>query len=164
MTGLPEAGGLVPENVQDYPRPPALEPARVPLRAILSGTVIAETTRGFRVLETHHAPTYYFPPEDILAGSLLETRGRSWCEWKGEARYFDAKAQGVVSHKAAWSYPKPTAAFAAIAGYVAFYPERLEACFVGDELVTNQPGSFYGGWVTSNLTGIVKGEPGTEGW
>lgn len=155
---------LPPENVQTYPRPPALEPARAHLRAVLAGTVIAETTQGFRVLETHHPPTYYIPPEDVLPGALLPSPARSWCEWKGEARYFDAKANGMVSYKAAWHYPKATDQFAPIAGYFAFYPERLEACFVNDELVENQPGSFYGGWVTSNLTGIIKGRPGTEGW
>jgi hypothetical protein len=70
----------------------------------------------------------------------------------------------MVSHKAAWSYPNPTPGFRPIADYVAFYPERVEACFVGDELVSSQPGSFYGGWVTSNLTGMIKGGPGTAGW
>ncbi|MDJ0860564.1 MAG: DUF427 domain-containing protein [Dinoroseobacter sp.] len=152
------------ENVQNYPRPPALEPVGARLRVVLSGAVIADTTQGFRVLETHHPPTYYIPIPDVLAGVLQPAAGRSWCEWKGQAQYFDVKANDVVSHKAAWGYPEPTARFVALRDHVAFYPERMEACFVGDEMVESQPGSFYGGWVTSNLTGIVKGGPGTEGW
>ena len=152
------------ENVQDYPRPPALEPVGVRLRVILSGTVVAETLAGQRVLETHHAPTYYFPPDDIRPGVLIPAPGRSYCEWKGTAHYFDVSANGMVSHKAAWAYSAPTARFAVIKDYVAFYPERMEACFVGDLLVTEQPGAFYGGWVTPNLRGTVKGGPGTQGW
>ena len=61
---------LTPENVQDYPRPPALEPVRQRLRVALGGQVIAETTRGLRVLETHHAPTYYLPLADVAEGVL----------------------------------------------------------------------------------------------
>ncbi len=155
---------LPTENVQDYPRPPALEAVTFRLRVILAGTVIADTERGYRVLETHHPPTYYLPMADIRAGALIPARGSSWCEWKGKAQYFDVKSGGVVSHKAAWHYPEPTARFAQLKDHVAFYPERMEACFVSDELVDAQPGSFYGGWVTSNLTGIIKGGRGTEGW
>jgi uncharacterized protein (DUF427 family) len=155
---------LAIEDVQDYPRPPALEPVGVRLRVVFSGLVVAETVKGLRVLETHHAPTYYFPPEDILKTALVPAPGSSFCEWKGRARYFDVKADRMVSHKAAWSYSAPTARFAALKDYVAFYPERMEACFVGEELASEQPGTFYGGWVTSNLRGIVKGGPGTEGW
>lgn len=82
---------LAPENVQNYPRPPALEPTPNRLRVVLAGQTIAETTRAFRVLETHHAPTYYFPPEDITA-VLTPARGTTHCEWKGQASYFDVTA------------------------------------------------------------------------
>ena len=33
-----------------------------------------------------------------------------------------------------------------------------------DERARPQPGGFYGGWITSDLAGPFKGEPGTEGW
>jgi uncharacterized protein (DUF427 family) len=155
---------LAPENVQDYPRPPALEPVAERLSVVLGGVEIAATTRGFRVLETHHAPSYYFPPGDVAEGALRASAGRTLCEWKGVARYFDVIAEPREELRAAWSYPNPTGAFAAIAGFVAFYPGQMDACFVGDVRAQAQPGGFYGGWVTPNLTGIVKGSPGTEGW
>jgi hypothetical protein len=63
----------------------------------------------------------------------------------------------------AWSYPDPTAGFAAVADHIAFYP-ALFTCHLDDELVTPQPGGFYGGWVTKDLAGPFKGEPGTLGW
>lgn len=154
---------LPTENVQDYPRPPRLEPVPQRIRVDLGGRVIADTTRALRVLETHHAPTYYIPPEDITA-TLRPASGASFCEWKGTARYFDVVAGDTVAPRAAWAYDQPTAAFAAIAGYVAMYAGRVDAAWVGETRVIPQPGDFYGGWVTPNLTGRIKGAPGTTHW
>ncbi|MEM1362898.1 MAG: DUF427 domain-containing protein [Pseudomonadota bacterium] len=151
------------ENVQDYPRPPALKPVTERLRVVLGGALAADTTRGFRVLETHHAPTYYFPPEDVIA-TLTPAQGRSFCEWKGAASYWDVAINGVTAPRAAWSYASPTKSFAPIADYLAFYATEMEQCFVGDQQVIPQPGNFYGGWVTDNLQGQIKGAPGTEFW
>ena len=157
MTDLPR------ENVQSYPRPPALEP--VPQRIILrlGGVLVADTTRALRVVETHHAPSYYLPPADINA-TLRPAIGTSLCEWKGAARYFDVIAGGKTATRAAWAYDKPTTRFAALAGYVAFYAGLMEEVWVGDLRVIPQPGSFYGGWVTPNLDGQIKGAPGTQHW
>ena len=154
---------LARENVQSYPRPPALEPVAQRLRILLGGAVVAETTRGLRVLETHHAPTYYLPPGDVLA-TLRPAAGSSFCEWKGVARYFDVISGPATAPRAAWAYDTPTAAFAALAGHVAFYAAQMDACWVGEVQVTPQPGNFYGGWVTPNLDGRIKGAPGTQGW
>jgi uncharacterized protein (DUF427 family) len=152
------------ENVQAYPRPPALEPVSEPLEVRLGGATVARTERGWRVCETHHAPTYYIPPEDVAEGALRAAGGGSVCEWKGRAAYFDVAAGGARRARAAWCYPEPTPRFVAIAGYLAFYPGPMDACFVGDVQVTPQPGDFYGGWVTPNLTGVVKGAAGTRHW
>lgn len=152
------------ENVQDYPRPPALQPVAQRLTVVLGGQTVADTLAGFRVLETHHAPTYYIPTEDIADGVLRAAGGGSVCEWKGRAAYFDVTGGGIVRHRAAWSYPSPTPGFRPIAGYVAFYAGQMDRCMVGDTPVLPQAGDFYGGWVTPNLTGRVKGAPGTEFW
>jgi uncharacterized protein (DUF427 family) len=161
MTELPT---LPAENVQSYPRPPALERVAYPLRVVFAGVTIAETTRGLRVLETHHAPTYYIPAVDWADGALRRAGPGSLCEWKGPALYWDVWAGGQVARRAAWSYPNPTPGFADLADHVAVYPASMDGCYVGDERVTPQPGRFYGGWVTSNLRGTVKGGPGTEHW
>ncbi|MEM9793522.1 MAG: DUF427 domain-containing protein [Pseudomonadota bacterium] len=152
------------ENVQDYPRPPAVERVPQRLRVLLAGTEIANSTGAWRVLETHHAPTYYIPTQDILPGALRPAPGSSHCEWKGRAVYFDVLAEQTIAPRGAWSYPRATAGFAQIEDHVAFYPGAMSAAWVGAYAVTAQPGDFYGGWVTSNLTGIVKGGPGTLGW
>ncbi len=152
------------ESVWDYPRPPRLERVAERLTVILGGQTIASTTAGFRVLETSHPPTYYFPPEDVAAGVLGPPRRAGICEWKGRAVLFDVTGGGVQAPGAAWAYPDPTPGFRAITGTIAFYAGPMEACLVGDVRAEPQPGGFYGGWITPGLVGPFKGGPGTMGW
>jgi uncharacterized protein (DUF427 family) len=152
------------ERVADYPRPPRLEPSPRLVTIRLGGVVIAETREAFRVLETFHPPSWYLPPACFRPGVLRPAPGRSFCEWKGIARYWTLAAGGAVAERAGWSYPDPTAGFAAIADHVAVYAGRMEECRVDGEIVVPQPGGFYGGWITAELVGPFKGAPGTEGW
>lgn len=157
------------QSVWDFPRPPRLEAVARPLRVIFAGKTIAETHRGLRICETAGAPVYYFPPDDVRAEYLQAAAdGISVCEWKGAAVYFDLMVGADRSDKAAFCYPEPFTdlgeGYDAIAGWPAFYASRVDAAFVGDEQVTPQPGGFYAGWVTADLTGPIKGAPGTEGW
>ncbi len=158
------APGPGQESVWDYPRPPRLEPVPEILRVIHAGTVIAQSSRGHRVLETSHPPVYYIPLADIAAEYLSPGTGRSFCEFKGMARYWTVDVDGRPSVNAAWSYPDPTPAFAAIADDLAFYVSRVDECWVGDERATAQEGDFYGGWITSRVVGPFKGARGTLGW
>ena len=152
------------ESVWDYPRPPRLEAATKPIRVVVGGVTLADTDRALRVLETSHPPTYYVPPDDVRTDLLQPGNGRSFCEWKGAAAYWSAHVGDLVVPNCAWSYPQPTSRFADLRDYVAFYLKLMDACYVGDERATPQPGGFYGGWVTSDLAGPFKGEPGTEWW
>jgi uncharacterized protein (DUF427 family) len=152
------------EDVWSYPRPPALQPVSRPIRIVFAGRTIAATGAAYRVLETSHPPVYYLPPDAFTGCTLLPAPGRSFCEWKGVARYWTIEAGGRRAERAAWSYPDPTPDFAAIRDHLAVYAGAMDACFVGEEAVTPQPGGFYGGWVTSDLKGPFKGGPGTMGW
>ncbi len=152
------------ENVWEYPRPPALEPVSQPLRILFSGETIASTVSAWRVLETSHPPVYYLPRDAFRQGVLEAAPGQSFCEWKGEAVYWTIRAGGRTALRAAWSYPDPRPRYAAIRDHLAVYAGAMDQCFVGEEVVTPQPGSFYGGWITSNLIGPFKGVPGSAGW
>lgn len=153
------------ESVWDYPRPPRLERTSRRVRVVLDGVTIADTRRALRVLETSHPPTYYIPPEDIRRQCLeLETGTGSLCEWKGAARYVSVVASGRRVARAGWTYPRPSHAFAMLRDHVAFYAGKMDACFVDDEQVQPQPGGFYGGWITADIAGPFKGEPGTQNW
>lgn len=153
------------ESVWEYPRPPRVEETHKHIQVIFNGVVIADTHRATRVLETAGAPVFYIPPEDVRADLLTPVPGFStFCEWKGTAHYFDLAVDGRSIVRAAWAYPDPNPPYAAIRDHVAFYAGKMERCTVDGELVTPQPGGFYGGWITHEIVGPFKGEPGTEGW
>ncbi|WP_295854272.1 DUF427 domain-containing protein [Tardiphaga sp.] len=152
------------ESAWDYPRPPRLEKVTERLRVIFNGETIADTVAGYRVLETSHPPVYYLPPEDLAKEYLARASGSSWCEFKGQAIYWSLEVNGRRADNVAWSYSTPTPAFAAIAGYPAFYASKVDECWVGDEQVQAQQGDFYGGWITSKIVGPFKGGEGTRGW
>jgi uncharacterized protein (DUF427 family) len=152
------------ESVWDYPRPAILEDTDKHLKVICNGIVLAETTRGKRVLETSHPPTYYFPPEDIKLEYLMETPKKNLCEWKGAYQYYDIKIGDKLLTYAAWRYFQPTPNFAPMQEYYGFIAALMDACYVNNELVKPQSGDFYGGWITADIVGPFKGEPGTWGW
>ena len=151
------------ESVWDYPRPPALHPDPREIVVRAGAIKIAESRATYRVLETASPPTFYIPPDDIRMDMLFDGNGTSYCEWKGAARYWSLKLQDRVLENIAWDYDSPNPAFAIIAGYVSFYPGRIE-CLVDGERVRPQPGGFYGGWLTDDIAGPVKGPPGTSHW
>jgi uncharacterized protein (DUF427 family) len=159
---IPPAEGQ--ESVWDYPRPPRLEAVGERVRIVFNGEEIVSTDRALRILETSHPPTIYVPPEDVAPGSLEPAAGRSYCEWKGMADYLDVVIGDRRAERAAWTYPDPSPPYDTLRGYVAFYPAPMDACFIGAERVTPQPGGFYGGWITPRVVGPFKGEPGTLGW
>ena len=152
------------ESVWDYPRPPRLERVEERLRVVFDGVTVADSNRGYRVLETSHPPVYYIPRADVRFDVLEPAAGSSLCEFKGAASYWSIRHGERRSERAAWSYPDPTIVFAAIKDALAFYASRVDACYVGEEQVTAQEGDFYGGWVTSRIVGPFKGGPGTWGW
>ena len=177
-------------DVRTFPRPPALEKLSRHLQIRWHGVVVADTRDAYWVLETHHAPTYYLP-RAALAPSVALARApgssASFCEWKGRATYWDLTHPAPVASSGggpgeaaaqqpsgdghapetararAWSYEDPSERFRGIQGYLSFYVGPW-SCWVDGEEARAQPGGFYGGWVTDEVTGTVKGGPGTWGW
>lgn len=145
------------ESVWDYPRPPKIEVDSRHVVVKIGELVIAETDNAIRILETASPPTFYLPPTDIHFDALVQAEGESRCEWKGVAKYCSVNAQNQTISQAAWSYPTPFEDYAAIKDHLSFYPTKVE-CFVNGERVRPQPGGFYGGWITNEIVGPVKGE------
>jgi uncharacterized protein (DUF427 family) len=160
-----EEPGPGQRSVWDFPRPPRIEPVAETVRVELGGVALAHSERAVAVLETASAPTVYVPPEDVRIDWMREQEGASsWCEWKGRATHWAAVLDGIERPAIAWSYPDPFAEFASIAGWLSFYPARVDGCFVGEVRAAPQPGGLYGGWVTPDLAGPIKGGPGSSGW
>jgi uncharacterized protein (DUF427 family) len=179
---VPEPGQ---ESVWDYPRPPALVPEAREVVVRWGEIEVARSLRCLRLLETAHPPTFYLPWADVDRRWLRPAGGGSFCEWKGPARYWslvkpllgeslDARREANARRDAnardelelpriAWSYPEPLAGAESIADHVAFYATGL-ACTVGGAPAQPQRGGFYGGWITPELVGPFKGDPGTAGW
>lgn len=160
------------ESVWDFPRPPAVEAVDWRVRVVHRGVTIVDAPRCVRVLETSQAPAYYVADEFVDHRHLRSASRGSFCEWKGPARYADVviddtdhrgDAASVVP-EACWTYPEPTPRFEPIRGHWAFYAQLLDECWVDDERVEANDGSFYGGWITSNVTGPFKGAAGTLFW
>ena len=147
------------ESVWDYPRPPLLENVSHQLSIRIGDQIVAQTTHGKRVLETAGAPTYYFPPQDVAMDLLQFGAASSVCEWKGLAQPFNVK--NIAN--AGWRYIEMFPEFTDIYQWLSFYPSKID-CFIDDELVEPQPGGYYGGWVSRNIVGPIKGGPDSHGW
>ena len=152
------------ESVWDYPRPPAIDPVDDHVRIIHGGEVLCESTNTIRILETSHPPTYYIPRADFTAGTLEPVAGQTMCEFKGVASYADVVIGGTRFPRAAWWYPQVHRDYQALADHVAVYPGLFEDVTINGEKVQAQEGDFYGGWITSRVSGPFKGAPGTWGW
>ena len=163
MKRIPPKAGQ--ESVWDYPRPPKVESTSKHIKIEINKILLANSNQSYRILETSHPPVYYIPPADLKMEFLNPKMGKSsFCEFKGMAIYWDIVVNDRTVQNAAWSYPNPNHAFLVIKDYLAFYPSKVDACYVNDEKVQAQEGDFYGGWITKEIVGPFKGGPGTWGW
>lgn len=152
------------ESVWSFPRPAVAEPTSAHILIHHAGFAIADTRAAVRTLETSHPPSYYIPQRDLAADCLRPAGGGSFCEWKGEAHYWDVIVGNLILPRVGWSYPNPTPPFAALRDHIAFYAAPFDECTVDGEVATAQAGDFYGGWITSRQAGPFKGGPSTQGW
>lgn len=149
-------------SVWDFPRPPVLVPSQKEVEVQYNGIRLAVSSKALELQETASPPTYYIPAKEVVFDLLISLPLRtSLCEWKGEAHYWALKT--APDKAIAWSYPNPFETYTALTDYVAFYPQHLD-CYVNGEKAIPQPGGFYAGWITKDLSGPFKGELGTGHW
>lgn len=106
----------------DHPISIAPNPRRV--RVVAGGAVVAETTRALTLREASYRPVQYIPRADARMDLLARTDRATHCPYKGDASYFSILGGG---ENAVWSYEAPFPAMTEIAGYLAFYPDRVDA-------------------------------------
>jgi len=158
------APGPGQESVWDYPRPPRVEKVNKKIEIVFNGEKIVSTTDAYRVLETSHPPVYYIPQKDIQMQYVRQSRGSSFCEWKGPATYWTVHVGNKTASNVGWSYESPSPDFRVIKSHIAFYCAPMDSCTVDGEVVLPQPGGFYGGWITKDIVGPFKGGAGSWGW
>lgn len=149
------------ESVWDYPRPPAIRRDARLIEVRDGETVVARSSQAYKVMETASPPTFYIPATDVNCDVLQQVAASTYCEWKGSATYW-ALARDI-DEPVGWTYERPRARFDMIKGFFAFYPGRVD-CRIDGEPAMTQRGRFYGGWITSDVVGPFKGEPGTGHW
>jgi uncharacterized protein (DUF427 family) len=151
-------------SVWDFPRPPVIVADAREIVIHWGALEVARTRQAVRVLETAHPPSFYLPWADVAHHLLRqEPQSGSFCEWKGPAQYWTLVDGHQQLPRVAWRYPRPLAGAEALADRVAFYATHLD-CQVDGLPVRPQAGGFYGGWITAELVGPFKGEPGSGGW
>ena len=110
--------------------PPArridVEPCAARVRVELGGEAVADSTRTLLLLEESRPPVHYFPREDVRMDLLVPTGHTTHCPYKGSASYWNVEAGGRAAENAVWSYERPIPGMAGIAGYLAFYRERMD--------------------------------------
>src|SRR5881227_1271314 len=107
--------------------PITIEPNPNRVRVVFNGRVVAETTRALTLREASLPPVQYIPREDVDMSVLERTAHSTHCPYKGDASYFSIAVDGRKAVDAVWSYEQPYPAMRAIAGKLAFYPDRVDA-------------------------------------
>jgi uncharacterized protein (DUF427 family) len=85
-------------------------------QAIWNGQVLAESDDLVQV-----EGNYYFPKDSITSEFFTDSSTHTTCPWKGVASYHNIVVDGKENKDAAWYYPEPKDAAAAIANRVAFW-------------------------------------------
>jgi len=96
------------------------------VRIELDGELLAESSRPTLLFETHLPVRYYLPPEDVRTDLLRATGTRTWCAYKGEARYWSLDLGGGTLEDLVWTYEQPLTDASDVVGQLAFFHERVD--------------------------------------
>jgi uncharacterized protein (DUF427 family) len=107
--------------------PITIAPAEHGVRITFAGQVVAESKEALLLTEASYAPVYYVPPQHVDFAVLARTDHKTRCPYKGEAAYYSIRVGDRIARNAVWSYEHPLEAVAAIAGYLAFYPDLVDS-------------------------------------
>lgn len=107
--------------------PITIAPAGRRITVVAGGRTIADTNRALTLREANYPPVHYIPREDVEMAALVRSERGTHCPYKGDASYFSIPSGGDRAVDAVWSYETPHDAVAAIAGHLAFYPDRVDA-------------------------------------
>jgi uncharacterized protein (DUF427 family) len=105
------------------------------VKVVFGGVTIADSSAALRVEETGHGPVYYVPGKDVRLDLMRPTEQHTRCPFKGEASYWTIELPADAgsarrSENAVWAYPSPYDEVSRLAGYYAFYPNRVDSITV----------------------------------
>ena len=97
-----------------------------PVTVAAGGVTLGHSTRAIDLREGSYPPVVYVPRADLDMNVLEPTARASSCPWKGKASYYSIRTPGAVLENAVWSYEAPLPGMEAIAGHLAFYPDKVQ--------------------------------------
>lgn len=109
------------------PRRIDVETCTTRVRVTFGGETVADSTRALLLREENYPPVHYFPRDDVRTDLLTRTEHATRCPYKGAASYWTVEAGRRAAENAVWSYEEPISGMTAIAGYLAFYRDRMDA-------------------------------------
>jgi uncharacterized protein (DUF427 family) len=107
--------------------PIVISPIEGKVRAMVAGTIVAESTRALQLDEKGYPPVYYLPRDDADMSLLVRTERYTYCPYKGDCSYYSIPIGGSQSENAVWTYERPHEAVTSIREYLAFYPSQVDA-------------------------------------
>jgi uncharacterized protein (DUF427 family) len=96
------------------------------VRVLVNGEPVADTRRARVLFETSLPPRWYIPPEDVRSDLLVESDNHTVCAYKGIASYWSVRLGDELEDDLIWFYPEPQHDADRVAGYLAFYNERVD--------------------------------------
>ena len=116
-----------PVRIPGPDHPITIEPNAKRVTVTVAGRTVAETRAALVLREANYGPVQYIPRSDVDMTQLQRTDHATYCPYKGDCAYYSIQAGGARGVNAVWTYESPHAAVAAIAGHLAFYPDRVDA-------------------------------------
>jgi len=114
-------------KIPDPNHPITISPSRNRVRVRFGGELIADTSDALDLKESTYPVVHYIPRSAVEMNRLVKTDHSTHCPYKGDASYFSILANdGTRIENAVWSYETPFPAMKEIAGYLAFYPNKVE--------------------------------------
>ncbi|MCV7093682.1 DUF427 domain-containing protein [Mycobacterium kubicae] len=113
--------------------PITIAPTNGRVQVRVNGELVADTTAALQLQEATLPAVQYIPLSDVVPERLSRSDTTSYCPFKGEANYYSVTTSaGDTVTDAIWTYEQPYPAVAAIAGHVAFYPNKADIRVVAD--------------------------------
>ena len=116
-----------PVKIPGPDHPITIEPqaGRVIVKA--GGKIVADTRNALRLKEASYPAVLYIPRMDANLSLLERTQHATYCPYKGDCSYYSIPGGGDKARNAVWTYESPYPSVAAIAGHLAFYPDRVDS-------------------------------------
>jgi class 3 adenylate cyclase/uncharacterized protein (DUF427 family) len=97
-----------------------IEPVDGRVRILRDGVVLADSIRAKVMYETRLTPQVYVPLDDIVVPLSEQTALKTFCPFKGTARYRNLELDGETLANAVWSYDDALPESRGINGYIGF--------------------------------------------